>query len=106
MSFRNSAIAFGVSVTALVGGAYGLAERSHYEAEHATQEACIVKKYAGNVTCLNTVVTPEIAQTTEGTANIYGWMAGLGLIGGGLGLAGVWLEARDGSGENDSDEEF
>ena len=93
MGLKNNLLAFGVSVTAIAGGGVGLVEALHYKDKHQEQIACLSEKYAGTTACKDMVVTPEITSATHDTQEIYSWIAGIGLVGGALGLMGVYARA-------------
>ena len=90
MRFRNNVLAFGISLTTAAGGGVGLAEALHYKSEHGKELACLSAKYAGSSACQNMLITPEIASATHGTQKLYSWIAGIGLVGGALGLIGTF----------------
>ncbi len=90
MSIRNSLVAFGISASVIVGSGAALNEAIDLKNTHAEQIACLARKYAGSTACKNSVITPEIAHSTHGTQLIYSWIAGLGLVGGAIGLAGAY----------------
>jgi hypothetical protein len=93
MSLRNSLVAFGISAFAVTGGGVALHEAIVQKEKYGEQIACKIEKYAGSAACRDTITTPEIAKATHDTQEIYSWIAGIGLIGGALGLIGAYDEA-------------
>lgn len=90
MNLRNNILAFGISATAAIGGYVALNEALHYKTQHEQEVACLSPKYAGNVACHNSVITPSSVHSTHTTQEIYSWIAGFGLLGGAAGLFGAY----------------
>jgi hypothetical protein len=100
MSVRTGVIAFGMSASLLAGGATSIHESFQQGDKEALEKACLTPQLAGEKACQNMVVTPtpEIINNTHIENGVYGWLGGVLVVGGVIGMMTAFGEVSEGDG--------
>jgi hypothetical protein len=95
MSVRNGLIAFGISATAALGGAASVHEAFQQADRHALEESCIMPANVGKQACQGVVTSAEALVNSHTGNQVYGWLGGVLIVGGLLGLKGAYEEITE-----------
>jgi|ERR1039458_8295231 hypothetical protein len=98
MSVRTGVIAFGMSATLIAGGAASIHESFQKGDKEALEKACLTPQLVGNKACQNMVVTPEVINNTHTENGVYGWLGGVLVVGGVIGMMAAFGEVTEGGG--------
>ncbi len=95
MSLKTGLIGFGMSAAVIAGGGVAIHEWSHDRHVVGREKACVAESNAGKLACQDVVTSPDIIEANEDTAKVYGYVGGLSLIVGGIGVIASFNEAID-----------
>jgi hypothetical protein len=95
MSVRNGLIAFGMSAAVAAGGAASIHEAFQQADRHALEESCAMPANVGKQACQGVLTSPEALVNSHTGNQVYGWMGGILMVGGVLGLAAAYEEITE-----------